>query len=181
MGLISKIKKLFSKKVSKQIEEKNEAQSFVKQTKFDSGLKHASNALNSSINDIAKNFRKVDQNLIDEIEESLISFDIGSAATKKIITSIVDEIKLQNVTDGELVKQIILDKLFVYYIQDTDTNTQLNIRKGELNTILVSGVNGVGKTTSVAKLANFLKNEGHSVCLIAADTFRAGAIAQLEE
>jgi fused signal recognition particle receptor len=181
MSLINKIKCLFSKKISDQIKDKNKENEIVHQKKFDSGLKHSSSKINNAINDIAKNFRKLDQNLIDDIEDALISFDIGTAATKKILSSIIEEIKLQNVADGSLIKQIILDKLFVYYIQDTNINSELNLKKDECNVILVSGVNGVGKTTSIAKIANFLKNIGYTVCLIAADTFRAGAVAQLDE
>jgi fused signal recognition particle receptor len=182
MTLFSKVKNLFAnkKKVSSQIKEKNEKDSVISQNKFDDGLKLASSSLNSSINQIAVKFRTVDQNLMDEIEESLISFDIGQAATKKILNSIIDEIKLQNVNDVELIRQIILDKLFVYYIQDTDISPEINIKKNETNVILVSGVNGVGKTTSIAKLANLFLKQKYSVCLIAADTFRAGAVAQLE-
>jgi fused signal recognition particle receptor len=183
MAFFNKIKELFSKKkkVSEQIKHKNEEKILIdEQKKFDDGLKKASSNLNSSVNHIAKKFIKVDQELIDDIEESLISFDIGTSATKKILNSIVEEIKLQNVQDGELIKQIIMDKLFVYYIQDTDINNEITINPNQTNVILVSGVNGVGKTTSIAKLANFFINQKYSVCLIAADTFRAGAVAQLE-
>ncbi|MDR2821523.1 MAG: signal recognition particle-docking protein FtsY [Mycoplasmataceae bacterium] len=183
MAFFNRIKELFSKKkkVSEQIKNKNEEKVLIDgQKKFDDGLKKASSELNSSVNHIAKKFRTVNQELIDDIEESLISFDIGTSATKKILNSIVEEIKLQNVHDGELIKQIIMDKLFVYYIQDTDISNEITIKPNQTNVILVSGVNGVGKTTSIAKLANFFINQKYSVCLIAADTFRAGAVAQLE-
>ncbi|GMO14787.1 MAG: signal recognition particle-docking protein FtsY [Mycoplasmoidaceae bacterium] len=179
MGFFSK---LFHKKkdIAKQIKDKNEESTLIDQKKFDSGLKNASSNLNSSLKIIGKKFVKVDQQLIEDIEEALISFDIGVATTKKILNSIVEEIKLQNVNDGKLIQQIIVDKLFIYYIQDTDVVSDMKIVKGETNVILVSGCNGVGKTTSIAKMCNFFLKMKYSVCLIAGDTFRAGAVAQLD-
>jgi len=181
MGFFSKLKQLFSrkKKISQQISEKNEQQSIISQEKFDKGLKKSSSLLNDSINELAKKYHKVDQNLIDAIEESLISFDISIHSVQKIMDSIVDEIKFQKVDDVELVKQIIIDKLFVYYIQDSTTDTDIKLKPNTTNVILVSGVNGVGKTTSIAKMANFFINQGKTVSLIAGDTYRAGAIEQL--
>jgi len=94
--------------------------------------------------------------------------------------AIEDEIKYQKVNDVELVKQIIVDKLLVYYIQDSIVDTNVKLKEGT-NVLLVSGVNGVGKTTSIAKLANYFKNQDKSVALIAADTYRAGAVEQLKK
>jgi fused signal recognition particle receptor len=181
MGLFKKIKDLFKAKpnVSSKIEDKLQESQLVEQNKFDAGLKKSSSNLNSHINEIAKKYRTLDQELIDEIEETLISYDIGTASTQKILNAIVEEIKLQNVSDPQLIKQIIIDKLIVYYIQDSNTSTGINVKKGDLNVVLVTGVNGVGKTTSIAKLANRFLKEGHKVCLIAGDTFRAGAVEQL--
>ncbi|MDR2461881.1 MAG: signal recognition particle-docking protein FtsY [Mycoplasmataceae bacterium] len=181
MGFFSKLKNLVvhKKTVSKQIKEKNEENSQIEQKKFDQGLYRSSSLLNESINNILKKKRKLDDELIAEIEETLIKFDIGTKSTQKILDAIVDEIKIQNVDDPELIKQIIVDKLFVYYIQDTDINTDINIKNDKLNVILVTGVNGVGKTTTIAKLANRFISQKKSVLLIAGDTFRAGAVAQL--
>jgi fused signal recognition particle receptor len=183
MGFFNKIKDLFSKKknkVEKAIVEKNAENVIVEQKKFDDGLKSASSNLNSIVNEIAKKYRKIDESLIEELEEYFISFDIGVQASKKIIDAIVEEAKLQNVKDGDLIRQIIIDKLFIYYIQDTDINSEITLKDGETNVILISGVNGVGKTTSIAKLANFFLKINKTVSVIAADTFRAGAVAQLE-
>jgi fused signal recognition particle receptor len=180
MGFLSKFKNIFSKKkISEKITQQNETNSFVKQEKFDKGLKHSSSSLNNTLNQIGSKYRTLNQELIDAIEEALISYDIGYSSTKKILNSIVEEIKLQNVTSPELIKEIIVDKLFVYYIQNANTDNGLNIKDGELNVILVVGVNGVGKTTSIAKLTNFFVKQGKKVCLIAGDTFRAGAVEQL--
>jgi fused signal recognition particle receptor len=182
MGFFSKLKDVFKRKkdVSSEIKKQREEKSEIEVKKFDEGLKKSSSSLNDAIKNIAKKFVKVDQDLIDNIEELLINFDIGSASTTKILDSIVEEIKLQNVNDPKLIKKIIVDKLFVYYIQNTEVDTSLNIKEGINNVILVSGVNGVGKTTSIAKLANMFKNQNKKVLVIAADTFRAGAVAQLE-
>jgi fused signal recognition particle receptor len=182
MGFFSKLKGLFKRKkdVGQQIAEVNKENEVIEQKKFDEGLKKSASALNESINNIAKKYRRLDDELIESIEEALISFDIGTSSTKKILEAIVEEIKYQNVTDPDLIKQIIVDKLFVYYIQDTNTNTDINILPGKMNVMLVTGVNGVGKTTSIAKIAHKYKKAGLKVCLIAADTFRAGAVAQLD-
>ncbi|MDR2369784.1 MAG: signal recognition particle-docking protein FtsY [Mycoplasmataceae bacterium] len=182
MGLFTKFSDLLKrkKKVSTQIAEINQEKTEIEQNKFDSGLKKSSTVLNEAINKITAKYRRLDDELIESIEEALLLFDIGTNATQKILNAIIDEIKYQNVTDPELIKQIIVDKLFVYYIQDTDIDSDLKLIPQKTNVILVTGVNGVGKTTSIAKLAYRYKNAGYRVCLVAADTFRAGAVAQLE-
>ena len=180
-----KLKSLFSRKkkdkISQQIEEKVEEKTLVdKQEKFDKGLKKSASGLDQSIDEIAKNFRRVDDQLIEQIEEAILLYDIGPAATQKILDAIIDEIKFQRVEDPKLIKEIIMDKLFVYYIQNTDVDTTINIKKGQLNVVLVTGANGVGKTTSIAKLAHKYKKEGYKVSLVAGDTFRASAVEQLK-
>jgi fused signal recognition particle receptor len=182
MGIFKKFKNLITRKkaISEQVKNVNESNVLIEQNKFDQGLKRSSSTLQHSINEIAKKYRRLDDELVEAIEELLLSFDVGSSSTQKILTSIVDEIKFQNVTDPDLIKQIIIDKIFVYYIQDTNVDTTINLKQGECNVILVTGVNGVGKTTTIAKLANRFKNEGLKVCLVAGDTFRAGAIQQLD-
>lgn len=182
MSFFSKIKSLFSRKtkIEKDIAKSIEQKQVIEQTKFDDGLKKSADAITNSLNNIAKKYRQVDDELIDDIESMLLSFDIGTTSTRKILDAIVNEIKYQNVNDPSLIKQIIIDKLFIYYIQDTDIDTSINLKKDTTNVILVSGVNGVGKTTTIAKLAHKYKNKGYNVSLVAGDTFRAGAVAQLE-
>lgn len=182
MSFFSKIKSLFSRKtkIEKGIAKSIEQKQVIEQTKFDDGLKKSADAITNSLNNIAKKYRQVDDELIDDIESMLLSFDIGTTSTRKILDAIVNEIKYQNVNDPSLIKQIIIDKLFIYYIQDTDIDTSINLKKDTTNVILVSGVNGVGKTTTIAKLAHKYKNKGYNVSLVAGDTFRAGAVAQLE-
>jgi len=150
------------------------------QTTFDKGLKKSNGAFANAIDELVKANTKVDQDLLDSIEEMLIGFDVGTGATYKIVQAIEDEIKYQNVSDPKLIKQIIVDKIFVYYIQDSIIDNGLNLKQGETNVILISGVNGVGKTTTIAKIAKLLQNKNMSVCLVAGDTFRAGAVEQLD-
>ncbi len=183
MGIFNKIKDALSfkkkNKVSSQIQKKQNENSVIKQEKFDQGLKKSSSFIQDSLNEIAKNYVRVDEQLIEKIENFLLQFDIGYASVHKILDSIVEEIKFQKVDDSKLIKEIIIDKLFIYYIQDTDINSEINIVPDKPNVILVTGVNGVGKTTSIAKLANKFVKEGLKVGLVAADTFRAGAVEQL--
>lgn len=181
MGLFKKLKDFFyKKKVLDKIKSKHEETSFIKQDKFDEGLDKSSSLLNSYVSSIAKK-NTINQDLVDQIEEILISYDVGSAATAKILDAIVNDLKQNNITDGNLIKEVIIDKLLTYYIQDSNVNTELNIVKGKTNVILIAGVNGVGKTTSIAKITNYLLKQKYSVALIAGDTFRAGAVAQLEQ
>lgn len=183
--LIDKIKgkKTLSEKIEeKNIENKSEIyvkQESVSQKKFDDGLKKSSSNLSQAIAEISKKYKEVDENLYESIEELLISYDVGVTATMKIVDAIRDEVNFQNVKDPKLIKEIIVDKIFTYYIQDTNVNTFLNVKNDRTNVILVTGVNGVGKTTSIAKIANKFKKDKKKILLVAGDTFRAGAVEQL--
>lgn len=150
------------------------------QKKFDIGLKKASSGLKGAIDEIVKKYVVIDQNLLDKIEEMLITYDVGTNATNKIMEAIKDEIKYQNISGISLIKQIIIDKILVYYVHDSIINNDLNIKNNQTNVILISGANGVGKTTTIAKLAHWLLKNNKSVCLIAGDTYRAGAVEQLQ-
>ena len=182
MGFWGKIKNFFKRKkdIAKEIEKKHEENSVITQEKFDMGLKKSSDSLANSINNIAKKYQKIDDTLLEAIEEALLLFDIGPRSTQKIMDAIIEEIKFQRVEDVNLIKEIIIDKLFVYYIQNTNIEFSINIKENTTNVILVTGANGVGKTTSIAKLAHYYKHKGYKVSLVAADTFRAGAIEQLK-
>lgn len=150
------------------------------QKKFDIGLKKASGGLKSAIDEVVKQHVTIDQNLLNKIEEMLLSYDVGTNTTFKIMQAIEEEIKYQNVENINLIKQIIIDKILVYYIHDSIIDNNLNIKDDQTNVILISGANGVGKTTTIAKLAKWLLKSNKSVCLIAGDTYRAGALEQLQ-
>ncbi len=186
IGKIKGKKESSIKNLSEKLEDKvveNQAQIYEqpaeKQKKFDDGLKKSSSQLSQAIAEISKKFIKVDEELFESIEELLISYDVGVVATTKILEAIKDEIIFQNVKDPDLIREIIVDKIFTYYIQDTEVNTFLDIRKDRTNIILITGINGVGKTTSIAKIANRFAQENKKVLLVAGDTFRAGAVEQL--
>ena len=147
---------------------------------FDHGLKKTNNFFVNSLNKIIYKNVIIDDELFRKIEETLLSMDVGNYATNKIVSAIKNEVKFQNIDNPNLIKQIIIDKLFVYYIQDTIVQTNLNLKANETNVILFFGVNGVGKTTTIAKVANFLQKNNLKICLVAGDTFRAGAVEQLD-
>ena len=151
-----------------------------REANFDQGLKKTNNFFTNSLNKIIYKNVVIDEELFHKIEETLLAMDVGNYATNKIISVIKNEVKCQNIDNPDLIKQIIIDKLFVYYIQDTIVQTDLNLKSNETNVILFFGVNGVGKTTTIAKVANFLQKNNLKICLIAGDTFRAGAIEQLD-
>ena len=178
-NLINKIRNKKAKKTAQAIEQTTQIAQTNQKT-FDEGLKKSGGVLKTALDDLVKKHIKVDQALLESIEEMLISYDVGTGATNKIMQAIEDEIKFQNVDSVDLVKQIIIDKIFVYYIQDSVIDNGLALQQGETNVILVSGVNGVGKTTSIAKIAHYLLAKGMKVCLVAGDTYRAGAVEQLQ-
>ncbi len=139
------------------------------------GLKRTKDSVFGQINDIFKSFVKVDEDMLEELEEVLIASDVGINITSEIIDELRDRIKSKHITEPEDAKNELIDILESTIGEDEP----LDVSK-KPTVILVIGVNGVGKTTSIAKLANKLKNAGKSVALAAADTFRAAAIDQLE-
>lgn len=188
MGFFKKFIDKFSKKnndkVAKKISEINAKKSVFKETKqskFDNGLKKSSNGLNLAIKELMKNHKTIDDSFYENLEEMLIMYDMGYSATMKIVDAVKDEITFKNINKLDLIKEILIDKMLTYYIQDTNLNTNINLNEGKTNTLLIIGANGVGKTTSIAKIANTFKNQNKKVLLVAGDTFRAGAIEQLNE
>lgn len=132
--------------------------------------------LNEKINDVFANFRKVDEDLLDELEEALIMSDIGIETSTKIIDELRTRIKKENIQDEEAVRRVLKEEM----IKLLDVgDTALNLATVP-SVILVVGVNGVGKTTSIGKIANNLKKSGKKVVIAAADTFRAAAVEQIE-
>ena len=145
--------------------------------KLKAGLTKTRDAFADKVSDVFKVFVKVDEELFEELEEALISADIGVETSMYIIEQLRDRVKKNRITDGNEVKEE-LKKIIAEIMSDTDNESVLE--DGKLNIILIIGVNGVGKTTTIGKLAMRLKSMGRSVILGAADTFRAAAIEQLE-
>jgi len=144
--------------------------------KLKSGLGKTRNSVSEKINSVFSNFRKVDEDLLDELEEILIMSDIGVETSTEIINKLRERIKLEKIQDEESVKQALKEEM--QKILDKEDNS-LKIETTP-SVILVVGVNGVGKTTSIGKIANNLRESGKKVVLAAADTFRAAAVEQLE-
>lgn len=144
--------------------------------KLKEGLGKTKQTLNEKINDVFANFRKVDEDLLDELEEALIMSDIGIETSTKIINELRTRIKKENIQDEEDVRRVLKEEM-IKLLDAGDTS--LNISTVP-SVILVVGVNGVGKTTSIGKIANNLKKSGKKVVIAAADTFRAAAVEQIE-
>ena len=140
------------------------------------GLKKTRDSITHRIDEVLVSFGKVDEELFEELEEILITSDMGMNTSLKVIDELREKVKAEKITDTEgvrqAIKEIIASKL-------TDENTQMKLDT-KPSVIVIIGVNGVGKTTSIGKLAHYLKNQGKKVTVAAADTFRAAAIDQLE-
>ena len=144
--------------------------------KLKNGLSKTKESINEKINNVFKNFRKVDEELLDELEEALIMSDVGMETSVKIINNLRDKIKTEKIEDADLVKQALRNQM-KEILDSVDSDLKLNTKP---SVILFVGVNGVGKTTSIGKIANNLRKEGKKVIIAAADTFRAAAVEQLE-
>ena len=144
--------------------------------KLKNGLTKTKKSFDERINNVFSNFRKVDEEFLDELEEILIMSDIGMDTSVKIIDNLRNRIKKEKIEDEEAVKQALREEM-QKILDVTDISLHLNTKP---SVILVVGVNGVGKTTSIGKIANRLAKDGKKVVVAAADTFRAAAVEQLE-
>lgn len=168
----------FMKKFKDRFKNKEETEEVSE--KYKEGMKKTRNSFSGKINDLLARYRKVDEDFFEELEEILISADVGVMTVMDLIEELKMEVKRQNIKDTKEVKDVISEKLVDIYKGDDEEGELLNLQEGQLTVILVVGVNGVGKTTSIGKLAHQLKQQGKQVVLAAGDTFRAGAIEQLE-
>ena len=144
--------------------------------KLKQGMNKTKSSFDEKINNVFKNFRKVDEDFLDELEEILIMSDVGVDTSVKIIGNLRDRMKKEKIQDEEDVKRALREEM-QKILDITDITLQLNTKP---SVILVVGVNGVGKTTSIGKIANRLAKDGKKVVVAAADTFRAAAVEQLE-
>ena len=144
--------------------------------KLKQGLSKTKNSFGEKMNNVFSNFRKVDEDLLEELEEVLIMSDVGVETSTKIIANLRDRVKKQKLEDVEDVKEALREEIKEIF-DSVDNSLHLETTP---SVILVVGVNGVGKTTSIGKIANRLKQDGKKVVVAAADTFRAAAVEQLE-
>ncbi|MFC3635434.1 signal recognition particle-docking protein FtsY [Enterococcus rivorum] len=150
------------------------------QEKYEKGLEKTRKTFSERLNELFANFRSVDEDFFEELEETLIGADVGFDTAIKITEALRKEVKLKNAKKPAAIQNTIIEKMVdLYEAEGVDENNALNIQPEGLTVMLFVGVNGVGKTTSIGKLAHEFKQDGKKVLLAAADTFRAGAIDQL--
>ncbi|KGX83679.1 signal recognition particle-docking protein FtsY [Pontibacillus marinus] len=149
--------------------------------KFKQGLSKTRDSFSGKVNDLVARYRTVDEDFFEELEEILITADVGVNTVMDLIDELKFEVKRRNIKETYEVKEVISEKLVdIYYGDDNEEVEELTFNEDGLTVFLVVGVNGVGKTTTIGKLAHRLKEQGKNVVLAAGDTFRAGAIEQLE-
>ncbi|MBG9656788.1 signal recognition particle-docking protein FtsY [Cytobacillus firmus] len=164
----------------KKLKEKITKQTDSVTEKFKDGLTKTRDNFSNKVNDLVSRYRKVDEEFFEELEEILIGADVGFDTVMELVDELRREVKRKNIQDPREVQAVISEKLVDIYDSAGTTSTELNIQTDGLTVILFVGVNGVGKTTTIGKLAHKFKSEGKNVLLAAGDTFRAGAIEQLE-
>ena len=163
-----------------QIKEKLVGKSTKQNEKYVVGLDKSSETFSDRINELAARFREINDEYFEELENILIMADVGVSMVMKIVSEIKTEVRIRNITDPREINDIIVDKMFVIYANESVMSTKINYSAEGLTVILMVGVNGAGKTTTIGKLAHrIVHDEGKKVIVAAGDTFRAGAIDQL--
>lgn len=173
MGLFNKLKNVFK---TKEKEEVNNEE--IK--KYDAGLEKTRNEFVSQLNLLGIKYTKVNEEYFEELENLLIMADIGVKTVMDFMDRLRRRVKQENITDTKYLGEVIVDELFIIYVNNESITDKINMNSDGPTVILMVGVNGVGKTTTIAKLAYKYKKEGKSVMMIAGDTFRAGAVEQLK-
>lgn len=172
MGLFDKLKNIVAKKEKQKSEE-------VKT--YDEGLKKTRNEFVSKLSVLGIKYTKVNEEYFEELEELLIKADIGVNTVVTFMDRLRARVKRENIVDTNYLQEVIVDELFLIYVNEESLTDKINMQSDGPTVILMVGVNGVGKTTTISKLAYKYKNMKKKVMLIAGDTFRAGAVAQLNE
>lgn len=162
------------------IEEFEEWESQQLGAKFREGLEKSRENFQNKLNDLLAMYRTVDEDFFEALEEMLIQADVGFNTVMELVESLRYEAKRKNITETADLREVIVEKIVEIYEQEDEELQKMNIQEGELTVILMVGVNGVGKTTTIGKLAHRYKAQGKQVMLAAGDTFRAGAIEQLQ-
>lgn len=167
MGLFSKIKNVFSKD--------KEA------IKYDEGLAKTRREFATELSNLSKRYKNINDDYFEELENILIMADIGVNTVVKFVDKLRKRVREEKINDSNTLKEIIVDELLIMYVDNGILNSKIKYSNDGPTIILFVGVNGVGKTTSIGKIASRMKKEGKRVLLVAGDTFRAGAIEQIYE
>ena len=166
MGLISFLKEKFRKKDAAT-------------EQYSKGMEKSRKNFSNKLKNLSTRYKTVNQDYFDELEQILIESDVGINFALNIIEEVLDRSQKENIKDPEKINEILVDRMFVGYASKGDIQNEISFEENKPTVLLVVGVNGVGKTTTIAKLAYRYINKGKKVMLVAADTFRAGAIEQL--
>ena len=148
---------------------------------YEKGLSKSRKGFVSRLADLTSKYSKVTDEYFEELEEILIMADIGVNTVMDFIDRLRDRVRKENIKDPSLLKEIIVDELFIIYVNDEVLSNKINFNENGPTVILFVGVNGVGKTTTIGKIAHKYKEDGKKILLVGADTFRAGAVEQLRE
>ena len=171
MGLFDKLKNVFKSDKKKQEEVKN----------YDEGLKKSRREFVSKLSNLSLKYKNISEDYFEELENILIMADIGVNTVMNFVDRLKDRVKKEKITDSSILKEIIVDELFIMYVGNNIIDSKIHFSEEGPTIILFVGVNGVGKTTTIGKIASMYKKKGKKVMLVAGDTFRAGAIEQLHE
>ncbi|MER1992280.1 MAG: signal recognition particle-docking protein FtsY, partial [Aerococcus urinaeequi] len=184
MGLFDRIKRAFTGEdeiVEQQRQSESPSQDQIVFEKYDKGVEKTRRSFSDRMNELFAGFRQVDDEFFDDLEETFISSDVGFDMTLALSDAVREEVQRRGASSGEQVKDVIIEKMVEIYDKGGEPNVEINENPDGPTVVLFVGVNGVGKTTTIGKMAYQLKQDGKKVLLAAGDTFRAGAIEQLEE
>ena len=171
MGLFDKLKNVFKNDKKKQEEVKN----------YDEGLQKTRREFVSKLSNLSVKYKNISEDYFEELENILIMADIGVNTVMNFVDRLKDRVKKEKITDSNILKEIIVDELFIMYVGNNIIDSKIHFSENGPTVILFVGVNGVGKTTTIGKIASMYNKMGKKVMLVAGDTFRAGAIEQLQE
>lgn len=184
MGLFNKIKNMFGSNDNTSKEEVTTTETKKEDSNvkvYEKGLSKSRQGFVSKLQNLTNKYSKITDEYFDELEEILIMADIGVDTVMKFMDRLRDRVRHENITDPKDLKEIIVDELFIIYVNDEVLSNKIKFNETGPTVILFVGVNGVGKTTTIGKLSAKFKDDGHKVLLVGADTFRAGAVEQLKE
>lgn len=169
MGLFNKIKNVFSKDKTEEV------------VKYDKGLEKSRREFTTQLSNLSKKYKNINEDYFEELEDILIMADIGVNTVMNFVDRLRERVRSEKIDSVDTLKEVIIDELFVMYVGNNIIDSKIHYSSEGPTVILFVGVNGVGKTTTIGKIAKKLKSEGKKVMLVAGDTFRAGAIPQLSE